>query len=197
MSTSIRDSNPLQPAADLMKNEQLENPSTPLTSILSHPKQKITAQFKRAITMIKQRSEPNHESSPPRLLTSLSLTEKANFAMDASLLTSLTEEPTLVDQSSTPKSQPFMQIKSLLSSQETDNSNHPTAATVLTLDPIPRINQQNQNISSRLIKPPSHTQTLTPQIASPSIVISPTPSSSNTTTTTTTTGELTILVTNL
>lgn len=188
MSSAIRDSNPLQPAADLMKNEQSENSSTPISSILSHPKQKITAQFKRAITMIKQRSEPSHESSPPRLLTSLSLTEKPNFPLDTTLLTSLTEEPIQVDQSSTPKSQSFMQMKSS-PSQDYDSSNHPSTATVINLDPITRFNQPNL---TRLIKPPP-TQNLTPQVSSPSIVISPTPSSS----TTTTTGELTILVTNL
>ena len=185
MSSAIRDSNPLQ-STDLMKNEQVENPSTPISSILSHPKQRITAQFKRAITMIKQRSEPNHESSPPKLLTSLSLTEKPNFPIDSTLLTSLTEEPTLVEQSSTPKSQSFVHIKPTIHENET--TNHPPVATVITLDPITRINnQQNQNLSARLIR-----SNITPQLSSPSIVISPTPSSS-----TTTTGELTILVTNL
>lgn len=186
MSSAIRDPNPLQ-QTDLMKNDQSDNSSAPHSSILSNPKQRITAQFKRAITMIKQRSEPNHESSPPKLLSSLSLTEKANFPMDSTLLTSLTEEPTLVEQSSTPKSQSFVHIKSSI--QETETSNHPPAATVITLDPITRMNnQQNQNLSARFIRPNP-----TSQLSSPSIVISPTPSSS----TTTTTGELTILVTNL
>ncbi|CAF4935510.1 unnamed protein product, partial [Rotaria socialis] len=55
MSTSIRDKNPLE-TPDLIKTEQSDSLTTPLSSssLLTNPKQKLTAQFKRAITMIKQ-----------------------------------------------------------------------------------------------------------------------------------------------
>jgi hypothetical protein len=204
VSSSIRDTNPLQ-TPDLIKNDQSDTSSTPLSSLLLHPKQKLTAQFKRAITMMKQRSEPTHRSSSPPLLTSISLTEKPNYSLDPTLLTSLVEEPTHDDYSppptdiSSPKSQPFVHKKPLI--QEIDSSTT-AVATVINLDPTVGINHQNQNLSARLINSnlqqiqPSvvqltNQQTVTPQISS-STTLSPTPSSS-----TTTTGEITMLVTNL
>jgi hypothetical protein len=185
VSSSIRDSNPLQ-TSDILKNDQFDTLST-TSSILSHPKQKLTAQFKRAITMIKQRSEPTHESSSPKLLTSISLTEKPNYSLDSTLLTSLIEEHNHDDYPPlSPKSQTFVHIKPPL--QDSDSSTI-TAATVITLEPTTRIN--HQNLSTPFIKSKNQ-QTVTPQISSSSATLSPTPSSS-----TTTTGEITMLVTNL
>lgn len=189
VSNSIRDSNPLVPT-DSTKTEHSDTSAAPLSSILSNPKQRLTAQFKRAITLIKQRSEPANELTPPKLLTSLSLTEKPNYSVDPPLLTSLIEEP-LHDDPPPPtlKSQSFVHIKAPL--READG-NSSTAATVITLDPIARINQQNQNLSARLIKS-NLPQVVTPQISSSSsATLSPTSSSSASTT-----GEITILVTNL
>ncbi len=178
VSQSIRDSNPLQP--DLTKTDSMESSSTQISSILSHPKQKLTAQFKRAITMIKQRSEPAHDSSsPPKLLPTMSLIEKP----DATLLTSLIEEPIHNEL----PSQSYVHIKP--SNQENDLN----SATIINLDPVTRLNQQNQNQSIRIIKPDSQ-QDQIPQSSSSSATLSPTPPSSSSTATT---GELTILVTNL
>ncbi len=212
MSSSIRDTNPLQ-TPDIIKNDQHDTSSIPLSSILSHPKQKLTAQFKRAITMIKQRSEPTHESSssPPQqqLLTSLSLTEKPNYSLDQTLLTSLIEESTHDDilpskDNSAAKPQSFIHIKPPIqrssSIQDTESSTT-TTATVINFDPTIRLNHQNHNLSTRLINSTiqpiqtpivqtTNQQTITPQTSS-SVTLSPTPSS------TTTTGEITILVTNL
>ncbi len=182
VSTAIRDSNPLQ-QSELVKTDSLESSSSaPISSILSHPKQKLTAQFKRAITMIKQRSEPTHQSSPPKLTQSISLIEKP----DATLLTSLIEEPIHHEL----PCQSFVHIKP--SNQE----NNLNSATIITLDPITQLNQQNQNQSVRIIKS-TNQQIIIPQSSSSSsssATLSPTPPSSSTTTTT---GELTILVTNL
>ncbi|CAF4493895.1 unnamed protein product [Rotaria sp. Silwood1] len=198
MSTSIRDKNPLE-TSDLMKSDQSDTLITPLSSILSHPKQKLTAQFKRAITMIKQRSEPARESSPTQFQTSISLTEKPTNSFDSSFLTSLIEE-TPHDNSSlssreilSSKSQSFGQIRPLIirssSNQDTDSSST-TAATVVAFDQTTRINNQSQNTSSYSIKSNSqksqtsiiqtvNQQSATPQLSSSSsATLSPTPASS-------------------
>jgi hypothetical protein len=203
VSTSIRDTNPVQ-SPELSTTDQHDTPSTPLSSILSHPKQKLTAQFKRAITMMKQRSEPSRESSPPQLLTSLSLTEKPTYALDPSLLTSLIEEPTHDDhlppppEIISPPSQTFVHIKpQTLYSTSNQDLNPTMPATIITMDPSTTINHQNQNLSGvRLIIPstqqihPSLVQTITPHTSSSSATLSPTSSS------TTTTGDITMLETN-
>ncbi|CAF4574860.1 unnamed protein product [Rotaria socialis] len=160
MSTSIRDKNPLE-TPDLIKTEQSDSLTTPLSSssLLTNPKQKLTAQFKRAITMIKQRSEPTRESSPPQLQTSISLTEKPNNSFDTNLLASLIEETTTDSQhhSSTEllssKSLSFVTMKSSMmhssSNQDTDSTNT-MAGTIVGFDTTARI--KSQNPSSYLIK---------------------------------------------
>ncbi|CAF2578783.1 unnamed protein product [Rotaria sp. Silwood2] len=194
MSTSIRDKNPLE-TSDLMKNEQSDTLTIPSTSILSHPKQRLTAQFKRAITMIKQRSEPACESSPPQFQTSISLAEKPNNSFDGNFLTSLIEETTH-DNSSlssreilTSKSQSFVQLKPSMihssSTQDTDSSGT-TAATVIPFDSTARMNHQNQNTSSSNINKSNlqniqtgNQQSITLQLSSSSsATLSPTPVSS-------------------
>ncbi len=196
VSSSIRDTNPLQ-NADPKKNDQHESTSAPLSSILTNPKQKLTAQFKRAITMIKQRSEPTHESSSPKLLTSISLTEKPNYSLDQSLLTSLIEEPTHDDPSTellTPKSQSFLHIKPpiqrTVSIHDTDSSST-TTATIINLDPATRLVNSNSQPMQPTVTDSTNQQSVTPQVSSSSATLSPTPSS------TTTTGELSILMTYL
>jgi hypothetical protein len=186
VSTAIRDSNPLQ-TSDLIKTDSVDASSTPISSLLLHPKQKLTAQFKRAITMIKQRSEPTNESpSPP----SMSLIEKP----DSNLLTSLIEEPIHNKLPSPPKSQSFVHIKP---SNQENGSNPPTTETIISLDPITLLNQQNQSQSARIIKS-NIQQNLTQKLSSSSATLSPTPpTTSSSSSTSTTTGELTILVTNL
>lgn len=161
MSTSIRDKNPLE-TPDLIKTDQTDTMPTPLSSILSHPKQRLTAQFKRAITMIRQRSEPARESSPPKFQTSISLHEKPHSSFDANLLTSLIEEstqdnpPTSSTELLPSKSSSCTPMKPLVmrstSNQDTDSSST-TAPTVVGFDSTVRINQQNPNSSpSYLIK---------------------------------------------
>ncbi|CAF4096888.1 unnamed protein product, partial [Rotaria magnacalcarata] len=160
VSTSIRDKNPLE-TPDLIKAEHSDSLATPLSSLLTNPKQKLAAQFKRAITMIKQRSEPTREPSPPQFQTSISLVEKPNNSFDANLLTSLIEETTSDSQPHSSaellssKSLPSMTIKpSMMRSspnQDTDSSST-TAATNVGFDTTTQINSQSQNSSSYLIK---------------------------------------------
>lgn len=136
MSNAVREQNPLA-TAELMKSETNENSS--LSSILTHPKQKLTAQFKRAITMMKQRSEPTHDS-PPTLRTSSSLTEKPLNSFDSSLLTSLIEEPS---SSST--------IKASLERSLSIHENNPPTATIVNLDSCSRVHPTSPS-SSTVVK---------------------------------------------
>lgn len=207
MPSSIRDKSSL-PTADLIKSSEYEtSTSTPLSSILSHPKQKLTAQFKRAITMIRQRSEPTHDVISPQLLTSLSLTEKPNISIDSNLLTSLIEEPANHNEHpsqtdiSASKSQSFIHIKPpiqrSLSINETDSSATTTGATVINLE---QKNLQNQNLSTNSIYTNgqhNNHQTINQQNISPQVFSSSTTTLSPTPSSTATTGEMTILVTNL
>lgn len=200
MSTSIRDKNPLE-TPDFIKGEQTDESSTQSTSMLSHPKQKLTAQFKRAITMIKQRSEPTRESSPPQFQTSISLIEKPNNSFDSNLLTSLTEESTHdtipLTSREIPPSKPQSFIHNKKSSNKDIDSNNTPAATIITMDSTRQTN--NQNLSTHLIKSnlqKIHTaviqamnqQSTTPQTSSSSsAALSPTSASA--------TGELAVLET--
>jgi len=190
VSTSIRETNPL-PTPDLIKNEQHDTTS----SILSNPKQKLTAQFKRAITMIKQRSEPTDECSSPQFLTSISLTDKPTHSLDSNLLTSLTEEPSHNDlhsastEMSTPKSQSFIHIQPSVPNRAID-LNTIIAPTVITLDPTIRVNHQNESLLTNRRKPSLqqihssiNQQTISPETSSSSsATLSPTSSSSTTNT---------------
>ncbi|UJR21541.1 hypothetical protein I4U23_024626 [Adineta vaga] len=197
VSTSIRDTSPLQQTSDLTKTESFESSSsTPLSSILSHPKQKLTAQFKRAITMIKQRSEPAHDSITPQYLASTSLPDKSIPSVDPTFLTSLIEESnqddlqfTTTDTPPVSKSQAFGYVKSpttsTLSYHDT-NLSTPSAATIINLDSTKQNYRDNEDMLPYRMKS-NFPQTMTPS----SMTISPTPSSS----TTTTTGEITILET--
>lgn len=84
VSNSVRESAPVQ-SSDL-------NESSSFSSMLNNPKQKLSAQFKRAITMIKQRSEPNTDDST-MLRNSPTANDKAVNSFDSTILTSLIEEP--------------------------------------------------------------------------------------------------------
>ncbi|CAF4507897.1 unnamed protein product, partial [Rotaria magnacalcarata] len=60
MSSAIRNANPLAPMLDPISTDNIELQDspllTPLSSMLSTPKQKLATQFKRAITMVKQKA---------------------------------------------------------------------------------------------------------------------------------------------
>ncbi|CAF0722199.1 unnamed protein product [Adineta ricciae] len=178
VSTSIRDTSPLQ-TSDLMKNDSHESfSSTPLSSILAHPKQKLTAQFKRAITMIKQRSEPAHESTTPQFLTSTSVPDKSTLSIDPTFLTSLIEESNPDDEqherSNLPssKSQTCVHVKSptltSMSHHET-NLNPPLTSTVINLDSNTQNYHDNEHdLSYRMKSNFQHTQpTVNQQIITP------------------------------
>jgi hypothetical protein len=212
MSSAIHNANPLV-QTNIVKpdhHEQHDSPiSTPLAAILANPKQKLTTQFKRAITAIKQRSDlpndPSCASSSPSPQTS---TIEKYF--DSTILTSLIEEPNQhkdnfgqMSTSSTfvPKSQSFVHIKpqstrsssnQTLPHVETD-INNPSTATILTIDPpINRPNHPNspsarivrqslQQIHSSILQTMNQHQPLSPTTtSSSSATLSPTPTSSST-----------------
>lgn len=139
MSTPVREKNPLS-TPDAIKTD----PADPSSA---NPKQKLTAQFKRAITMMKQRSEPEN-SAPPSGQNSTSFTEKPLQSFDSSLLTSLIEEPVSCMDSSSMKSSSFVSIKPSMerssSIQETDSSTT-TGATIVNLDPSVRVNYSSNS----------------------------------------------------
>ena len=200
MSTPVREKNPLS-SSDAVKADPVEPSST---SILSQPKQKLTAQFKRAITMMKQRSEPEHNSSPT-LQSSSSFTEKPLQSFDSAHLSSLIEEPIgPVDSSSSMKSSSFVSIKPSMerssSIQDTDSSTT-TAATIVNLDPSIRINYPS---TSSPTFPPNLVKKSLQQIHSSILQTmnqeSPAPSSSSlhptsASSSSTSTGDITILET--
>jgi hypothetical protein len=194
MSSAIHSANPLAPPTR-MKSDQQEQPdsptiSTPLSSILANPKQKLTTQFKRAITAIKQRSDvPNDLPSasstpPPQILTN----EKSS---DSTILTRLIDEPNKQNDNILPptKSQSFIHVKSQSTHQI--DTNNPPSATILTIDP-PQIRTTNPNspssrivkqslqqIHSSIIQTMSQHHPVSPTTSS-SATLSPTPTSSST-----------------
>jgi hypothetical protein len=212
MSSALHNANPLLPPNPIITDpheQQQDSPSsTPIPSLLTNPKQKLTTQFKRAITIIKQKSDP---STPPVITTN----EKPT---DPTILTSLIEEPIKqkdniekpgqmsTSSTLTPKSQSFVQIKSpsnqILSRINTD-SNTPSPPTILTIDPPPtiRINHPNspsarmvkqslQQIHSSILQTMHQHSPLSPTTSS-SATLSPT----STSTSTSGTGEVAILET--
>jgi hypothetical protein len=224
MSSAIHNSNPLVP--DRIKSEYHEQHDsslpTPLSSILTNPKQKLTTQFKRAITMIKQRSDPSQDqpstsSLPPQMTTN----EKS---ADSTILTSLIEEPMKhkynvdsMEQISststlTPKSQSFVNAKSqpsrsssnqVMPRTDTDLNNSLTS-TILTMDPLiirpnhptspsaRMVKQSLQQIHSSILQTMHQHHPLSPAPTSSS---SATLSPTSTSSSTTGTGEVTILET--
>ena len=174
MSNAMREPNPMPPT-DSVKAES--NDGSSFTSMLAHPKQKLTAQFKRAITMMKQRSEPSHDS-PPTLRTSTSLTEKPLNSFDSSLLTSLIEEPTTT-KSAMERSQSTHETDSTLTSST-------PAATVVNLDPYPRMPANSTIVKKSLNQIHSSIlQSLSPSpaLTSSSSSTMPVPTSSSSSTT--------------
>ncbi|CAF1024320.1 unnamed protein product [Adineta steineri] len=192
VSQSIRDTNPL-PTTDLLKNEQYDGSSPPTSSLLSNPKQKLTAQFKRAITMIKQRSESTHEN--PMGQNPTSLLDKTTHSLDPTLLTSLIEEPIAEEQHLSPtetspsRSQSFIHIESpkvhSLSNYDQD-INTMTGATVINIESTISIKKENGNfLANRRKQSIQQIQSSTPHTSSSpssSVTMSSTPSSSTATT---------------
>jgi hypothetical protein len=174
---------------------------------LTTPKQKLTTQFKRAITAIKQRSDgtndspPNSASLPPRGLSTI------DKSFDSTILTSLIEEQMKSNDLSgqmstsstlTPKSQSFVQLKSPPSrstSNQILNPNTSSTATVLTIDPpilrathpssptARSVKQSLQHIHSSILQTMNQHHPLSPPptaTSSSSATLSPTPTSSST-----------------
>jgi len=217
MSSALHNANPLAPQNIIKSDhhEQQDSPIlTPISSILANPKQKLTTQFKRAITAIKQRSDTT--TDPPSVPTTPPPHTSTNDkAFDSTIFTSSFEESNKqydnISQMSTvtltPKSQSFVHVKSqsthqILPRVETD-INKPSTATILTIDPpIIRPNQVNspsarivkqslQQIHSSILQTMNQHHPLSPTTTSSSATISPTPTSSSTTGT----GEVAILET--
>jgi hypothetical protein len=216
ISSALHNANPLVPQNIMQSDshEEQDSPiSTPISSILANPKQKLTTQFKRAITSIKQRSDltndpPSAPTTPPPHISTI------NKSFGSTNLISSIEESNKqndnINQMSTvtltPKSQSFVQVKSQSTNQilprvETD-INKPSTATILTIDPpIIRPNQSNspsarivkqslQQIHSSILQTMNQHHPLSPTTTSSSATLSPTPTSSSTGT-----GEVAILET--
>lgn len=203
MSSALRNANPLVPA-NRLRTEQRESQdspiTTPLASILANPKQKLTTQFKRAITAIKQRTDGSNDSvSTPSSPAQTSLVEKP---VDSTVLTSLVEEPHRTNESSgqmsnsstlTPKSQSYVHLKnqpSRSSSNQKLDPNNSSTATILTIDP-PNIRTSNpsarlvkqslQQIHSSILQTMNQHHPVSPTTTtSSSATLSPTPTSSST-----------------
>ena len=221
MSTAIHNANPLVPT-NRPKSDSYDIPDSPLcpsiASKIANPKQKLTTQFRRAITAMRQRSDPSSDS-PPIISSTPPRASTLEKALDPIGLTSLIEEPMKIGEISghlstsstmTPKSQSFVQLKSppsrSASNQLLDNTNSTATTTVLNIDPPSLRSTQAKTPSARLVKQSlqqihsSILQTMTqrhplspPTTATPSssATLSPTPTSSSTTGT----GEVAILET--
>ena len=220
ISTAIRDANPLV-ARDRIKHDQHESQDSPssaaFSSILTHPRQKLTAQFKRAITMIKQRGDDStnnfvssSSSQPSRL---------ADQHFENNNLTSLIEETKINEEENvlvspsasmfTSKSTSFLQSKPVASrsclTETSIRAEHPTSlltnSTIVTIDaPTSRTHRQNspsirtvkqslQQIHSSILQS-IHQSTGSPATSGPSNTLGSTPMS-----VASSTGEVTILET--
>ena len=176
MSTAIHEANPLVPK-ERIKTDQYEqqhdaSSSPVLSTILSHPKQKLTTQFKRAITMIKPRGDPSNESAT--VSASLSSHPTIEKLLDSNFLASLIEEPIqqkdIIDTTHpmssssltlTPKSPSSGHIKSqsirsfpnqTLPSIDTDVNTSSSSATIITMDPPIIRSSHPSSPSSRMVK---------------------------------------------
>ncbi|CAF0894620.1 unnamed protein product [Rotaria sordida] len=174
MSSAIRNANPLAPT-DPIKTDPYEHHdslSTPISSILSNPKQKLATQFKRALTIITQRNDQLIDSpmasSPPsvpqqtistdKLFDLTPLNEESIQTKDK--LNNLSHISTITSKSqSFTYNKPQQHICSsaneiLTRSNNNNNSNSPSSATIISMDsPIIRSNHPNSsNSSSRLVK---------------------------------------------
>jgi hypothetical protein len=189
MTAAVREQNPLATTTEQMRTDAID---ASLTSILTHPKQKLTAQFKRAITMMKQRSESGTEESPT-LRTSISLIEKPLQSFDSTMLTSLIEEPTVMPNVSSTSVSIKPIIEPTAAVQDTDTS---ITATIINFDPLTRthpspvlpanlVKKSLQQIHSSIL------QTMNQPAITPTNPIGSTPSPASTTGT----GEIDILET--
>jgi hypothetical protein len=178
LSTAIHNANPLAPMDrvphESSGNEQNDTSST-LTSILTHPKQKLSTPFKRAMTMMKQRGDANHDTLS--LSSSTSQSRIVDKSFDSTVLTSLIEEsqPIRHDSNSelrltpsssialSPKSQVRIAGKSqssmhstsnqILTCFDVDTTHYLPTTTVLVRDiPIQRATQPNSPVG-RCMKP--------------------------------------------
>ncbi|CAF4402793.1 unnamed protein product [Rotaria socialis] len=175
MSSAIRNANPLAPTPDPIKADNIQSQDspllTPLSSMLSNPKQKLTTQFKRAITMVKQKVDPlNDTTSVSSLIPSHGNNNDKSF--DSPILPSLAEESiqnkdnmddighmplssTFASKSQSflcNKSQPIYPSPNEILPRFNNDSNNSPSATVLAMDlPIVRTHHPNSP-SARIVK---------------------------------------------
>ena len=210
MSSAIHNANPLIPR----KSSKVDSPiSAPLPSILNNPKQKLTTQFKRAITAIKNRNDspqivhigkvldspilPSHHDESSKL--------KDNNSDEHS---SVGQGLSFVDQTKT--TQIYIQTKSSSSTQILETKS-PSTATIIAIDlpqapsPLPTsrsitthpaspssrlVKQSLQQIHSSILQTMQQPHSLSTMAASSSATLSPTSTSSSAAT-----GEIAILET--
>lgn len=213
LSSAIRDANPLAPS-DRLKLEHAEQHDSPAStarpSMLSNSKQRIAAQFKRAITMITQRHNPTADplslqASPfqsrmlsksidPKMVTDL-IGESKSAHQKQGNEGSLRSSPSMVtpkSQSLVPgRSQPVRSVSNQILARIDASPNHPSTTTVLTMDsPSIRITRPNspsmRNVKQNLQQIHSSIlQTINQQssLSPPTTTLSATPTSSSSTTT--------------
>lgn len=135
LSSAIRDANPLV-SCDRIRHDTHEHhdgaPSTPLSSILSNPKQKLTAQFKRAITMIKQRGDGTNDS----LSNSSPSTQirNAERLVESNNITQIVEQMT-VDVNETTLSTNITNLNPFVQSRSQNlEMGHQSNSTIVTID---------------------------------------------------------------
>lgn len=167
LSTAIRDANPLAPPViDRSKFDHHDShdsaSSSPLTSILSHPKQRLTAQFKRAITMMKQRSDTNPEGHS--VSSSPSQVRMSERPLDPSMLTSLMEEPKITEPSSSINKSPLTSSSSILTNRST--TSYPIRS--VSNQVLTRSNPETHHSSASIVVNMNSPSNRTPQMNSPS-----------------------------
>ena len=204
ISSAIRNANPLMTTNETKINQDEhcdETLSTLTSSIISNPKQKFSTQFKRAITIIKQRNDQSNDTLPVSLSSLVTNTEKsadltslveqsmqANDNNDSisQIPSLLTITPSFVHN----KCQPICEPSSSFLSHNNMNSNNSPSNTIISIDsPIKRTNNSSARIikqslqqihSSILQTMHQHHPLSTSVTSSSSATISPSPTSSST-----------------
>lgn len=205
MSSAIHNANPLVPS----KPSKTDSPSsTPLSSILNNPKQKLTTQFKRAITAIKNRTDSPQIVHTEKILDSPILPTFHDEATKAKDNLDDYHSSTIIDQTKT--TQIYIQTKT--SSTQFSETKSPSTTTIVAIDlpqqqpqlvqttsrpttanpnsPSARLVKQSlQQIHSSILQTMQQPHSLSPLTTSSSATLSPTSTSS------TATGEVAILET--
>jgi len=205
MSSAIHNANPLIPR----KSSKVDSPiSAPLPSILNNPKQKLTTQFKRAITAIKNRNDSPQIVHIGKVLDSPILPSHHDESSKLKDNNSDEHSSSFVDQTKT--TQIYIQTKSSSSTQILETKS-PSTATIIAIDlpqapsPLPTsrsitthpaspssrlVKQSLQQIHSSILQTMQQPHSLSTMAASSSATLSPTSTSSSAAT-----GEIAILET--